>query len=78
MNLPQLPQDKANHLIYGLLIFILVHFFFGVVAGLLAGTVAAVAKEVYDKVSGKGNPELLDALATIAGAVLGAFAAMRI
>jgi hypothetical protein len=78
MNLPQLPQDKANHLIYGLVIFILVHFFFGVSAGLLAGTVAAVAKEVYDKVSGKGNPELLDALATIAGAVLGALATAHI
>jgi len=78
MNLPQLPQDKANHALYGVAIFVVTHFFFGVVAGLLVGLVAAIGKEVYDKVSGKGNPELLDALATFAGVMLGAFATAHI
>ncbi|KEP68423.1 hypothetical protein DL1_12015 [Thioclava dalianensis] len=41
--------------------------------GLLAAAAIAVAKEViYDKTMSKGDPEALDALATIIGAAAGA------
>jgi len=41
--------------------------------GILTSTLLGVGKEIYDKKSGKGNPEVYDALATIGGGVLGAF-----
>tara|TARA_R110000868_G_scaffold112176_5_gene302320 strand:+ start:10751 stop:11005 length:255 start_codon:yes stop_codon:yes gene_type:complete len=69
--LPQLPQDKANHFIYGLAIFIAFGFAFGAVAGLVAAALIGAAKEVYDKVSGKGCPDALDFVATAAGGVAG-------
>jgi|OpeIllAssembly_1097287.scaffolds.fasta_scaffold484268_2 hypothetical protein len=69
--LPQLPQDKANHFVYGLVIFIAVGFAFGAVAGLVAAIVAGGAKEIYDLVSGKGHSEGADFLATALGGVFG-------
>jgi len=61
-----LPLDKQLHFFSG-----------GMLAGLLMpfgfevawlGVVAAgVGKEVYDKVSGRGTPEIMDAVATILG-----------
>lgn len=66
MNLPLVPLDKANHFIYGAIAASLggLH---SVALGALLCVAIAVAKEVYDKRSGKGNPEVLDAVATIAG-----------
>ena len=62
----QIPTDKALHFFSG-----------GMLAGLLmpfgfewawfAVVIAGVGKEIYDKVSGKGNPEIADAFATIVG-----------
>lgn len=69
--LPQLPQDKANHFVYGLVIFIAAGFVFGAVAGLAVAIVAGGAKEVYDHVSGKGHSEGADFLATALGGVFG-------
>ena len=61
-----IPVDKQLHFFSG-----------GMLAGLLmpfgfevawAGVViAAIGKELYDRVSGKGTPELADTLATIVG-----------
>lgn len=67
MKLPQLPADKANHFLYGALIAALGSVAASplVGAGLCVGF--AVAKEVADRVTKKGNPELADALATVAG-----------
>lgn len=65
--LPILPQDKANHAVYGAAI---------ACAGLLAHSLtaaaifvclAAVGKEVIDWVSKQGTPDPMDALVTIAG-----------
>jgi len=69
--LPQLPQDKANHFIYGALIYLVIGVVFGAVAGLTAAFLIGAAKEIYDKVSGKGCPDVLDFVATGAGGVLG-------
>jgi len=69
----EIANDKKQHFIGGILLAI-----FG--AGLtflpwwgsaLALTVAAsVAKEIWDKVTGRGTPEVLDAVAGIAGGSL--------
>jgi hypothetical protein len=55
MNLPQLPQDKANHLAYGALTFCLVflvaHFFFPSIQlgfAFLITVISAVGKEASD------------------------------
>lgn len=69
--MPQLPQDKANHFIYGLAIFLVVGFAIDAVAGVGAAALFGAAKEVYDRVSKKGCPETLDFLATAAGGVAG-------
>lgn len=84
MNLPQLPADKANHFLYGCAIAV-AGAFAALQAGLdpRMGAIAAAAgfgvgKEVYDKVSKKGTPDVVDAVVTAAGAapvVLGFLAA---
>ena len=67
--LPQLPQDKANHVLYGLLIFGVVGLY-SPLAGLIAAVVAAAAKEAWDA-TGRGHVEFLDFLATSAGGAAG-------
>lgn len=69
--MPQLPQDKANHFIYGLAGFLGVGLIFGVVAGILFSAIIGAAKEVYDRVSKKGCPDALDFVATAAGGAVG-------
>jgi hypothetical protein len=81
MNLPQLPQDKANHAIYGALIFI-VSFLFShsaVIAGCIV-VFFALAKEgsdalinyrtTGDPMHGPHGVEVFDALATCFGGIL--------
>ena len=74
MNLPQLPQDKANHYIYGSAAAVVgahVAMQLGIDPRLGAvGTAAAFgfAKEAYDRLTKKGTPDLNDAIATAAGA----------
>jgi hypothetical protein len=80
MTLPQLPQDKANHFIYGLLIFGVVGLY-SPLAGLIAAVVAAAAKEASDAYinyratgsvfKGPHGFELWDFLATSAGGASG-------
>lgn len=75
MNLPLLPQDKANHVCYGALIACVVSIFFGPWWALLATAAVAVLKELSDwwqntRNGGSHGVELLDAAATIAGGAL--------
>lgn len=66
-----LPHDKALHIIAGVLIYASAHFVSPVV-GLSAVAVAAVGKEIYDYFNrDKHTPEVMDAVATIAGGLLG-------
>ena len=81
MNLPQLPPDKANHALYGALIFnvafIASH---SLLISSVVVAVIAVAKEISDAVinwRATGDPmhgphgvELLDAVATCLGGIL--------
>jgi hypothetical protein len=69
MKLPQLPQDKANHFIYGLIIcaiFLLLTEPFG---AFFAVIFVSSAKEMYDSSYG-GTKSIWDFLATLAGAVV--------
>ena len=69
MNLPQLPQDKANHALYGALICASLNWAIGPYALLVVAAVA-IGKEVYDVYSKTGNGEKADALWTIVGGAL--------
>jgi len=69
MNLPQLPADKASHVLYGMLIFCV----FGLLSpiiGLCAAIVIGAAKEYWDS-KGHGHVEFLDFAATAGGGILG-------
>lgn len=78
--LPQLPQDKGNHLLYGALIFNVALPLTDALVALALVAVLAVAKEASDWLSNHraraaGLPaphgvEFLDALATLAGGLL--------
>lgn len=49
-----LEQDKANHFIYGLLIYAAVNYFFGPMIAFYVLTVVAFGKEIYDWKYGTG------------------------
>jgi hypothetical protein len=69
--LNKLPHDKALHFIVGVLIYAAAHFVSPVV-GMIAVTVAAVGKEVYDYMNrDKHTPDLWDAVATLLGGAAG-------
>jgi hypothetical protein len=69
MTLP--PQDKLAHFAAGVLIYAIAHFISPVV-GMIAVTVAAVGKEVYDYMNrNKHTPDLWDAVATLLGGAAG-------
>jgi hypothetical protein len=61
--------DKANHFIAGTLIYCLANVFLTPLVALIPVIVIGAAKEMYDKYSKKGNPDVMDFLYTIAGAL---------
>ena len=69
MSLPQLPQDKANHFVYGAVLCASCHWAIGPYALLVVAAVA-IGKEVYDVYSKTGHGEKADALWTIVGGAL--------
>lgn len=69
MRLPPIAQDKANHAIYGALIFFVLQFVLSPVFALLGVAIVAATKEIYDFISKSGTPDVLDFLATIAGSL---------
>lgn len=72
-----MPVDKLLHLLAGSTLAALVYPF-GILWACLAVLVAAVGKEAYDS-TGRGNVELMDAVATLAGgaALLGWYAILK-
>ncbi len=58
----KIAKDKKLHLIIGFFIALLLNIYIVVLIG--------AGKEVYDKVSKKGTPELLDFIYTVAGGIL--------
>ncbi len=63
--------DKQLHFGAGMLIGLAVGVGTNPITGLVFATVAGIVKEVYDKYSGNGTPELLDAVATVLGGITG-------
>ena len=50
MNLPQIPQDKANHIIFGWLIYFISNIFLNVYISFLIVLFFALTKEIYDEI----------------------------
>ncbi len=69
MAIPQLPADKAAHLIAGLVIYCLLAWA-SPTAGLAACVIAGALKEAWDS-TGRGHVEFLDFVATVAGGGIG-------
>ena len=77
MRFPQFQQDKANHFIYGVVIFAIVASLFGPIMGLAVATAIGALKElIVDWLFAKGKFELFDFLATTSGGLLGYFCTM--
>lgn len=69
--LPLIPEDKANHFIYGIVIYFIVNLFLGIIAAVALGIVAAIGKEIYDGKHTNHTADWKDAAYTIAGVLLG-------
>ena len=70
----KIPQDKKKHFVAGFAITAIVSLFFGYIIGVIVAVIAAAGKELYDKVT--GTPEVLDFVATIAGAAAAVIASV--
>ena len=69
MKLPQIPQDKANHFIYGFVIYIIATLMFSNLISLCIVLIVALGKEAYDS-KHKGSVEVLDVIATLSPALI--------
>lgn len=69
MKLPTLPHDKANHAVYGFLIFVLANLFLNELPSFLIVVLAAFAKEFYDEYD-YGGFDWIDLYCTIAPALI--------
>ena len=69
MNKFIIPVDKANHFIAGTIIYCIASIFLTPVVALAPVVIIGATKEVYDKYSKKGTPDIIDFLYTIAGAL---------
>jgi hypothetical protein len=64
-----IPVDKANHFIAGTLIYCLASLFLTPSAALIPVVIIGIGKEVYDKQSKTGTPDLVDFIFTVLGAL---------
>jgi len=67
MKLPVIPEDKANHFIYGCLIYSLSSLIFTIPYSLLIVAVIAALKELYDKYVPGSTPDIMDWVWTMLG-----------
>ena len=68
MQLPLIPLDKANHIIYGIVIYIICNLLLNNLMSLGIVVLFGLGKEIYDYKS-YGKFDTLDLLATIIGAL---------
>lgn len=72
MKLPIIPQDKANHILYGLIIFFITALITNIWIGLITATLFGVGKEIYDFFNkDRHTSDIWDAMATIIGGIGG-------
>ena len=69
MKLPLIPLDKANHIIYGLVIYIIANLFVENILAFGAVVLFGAGKELYDYKS-YGKFDVFDLLATVSAALL--------
>ena len=69
MKLPLIPHDKANHFIYGFVIYVLLNLFLNEYASLAIVFIFATGKEIYDEWK-YGGFDWKDLLATITPAII--------
>lgn len=69
MKLPIIPQDKANHFIYGFVIFILTNLFLNIYISFTIVILFAFGKELYDEWKYKGF-DIIDIFWTIIPALI--------
>ena len=69
MTLPFFPQDKANHFIYGCIIYFIASIYLTPIQAMGVVTLIASAKELYDYKTKIGTPEIKDVVWTIMGAL---------
>lgn len=62
-------QDLKKHFLAGVIITAAVSLIAGYFIGFMIAVLAGAAKEYYDQITGKGTPELVDWVATTAGAI---------
>ena len=67
----QIPADKANHAVYGTVLFITLAFVSTPLTALGIVITVGIVKEVYDKVTATGTPDVWDAVATGLGGLAG-------
>jgi hypothetical protein len=70
-DLPEIEKDKANHFIYGLLIYFIITLFFGDLVGIVVCFLVAIGKEIYDHYSPLHHFDWWDFIWTIAGGLIG-------
>lgn len=70
--LPMLPKDKANHALYGVVIFAILSLPLQTFIALGLTILIGAIKELYDEITGTGVSDIADAGYTALGAVLGA------
>lgn len=64
-----IPTDKLIHFLGGACIAFAIGVFFPAL-GFIAAAAVGTAKEIYDNVSGKGTPDVWDALVTMLGGLV--------
>ena len=69
MKLPLIPQDKANHFIYGNILCFFFSLFFIPLVTITFIVIIALGKELYDYKTKTGTPEIKDIVWTIMGAL---------
>jgi hypothetical protein len=69
-----IPGDKANHFLYGSIIFLIGNYTLGSQNGILLSLFFALGKEMYDSVDGK--PEWKDVVWTMLGAGVACLSAL--
>ncbi len=70
MELPLLKEDKANHLIYGVVIYILSYIFLDRFYAMIPVIIIGALKEVFDNYSKKNNADIFDFIWTVVGGLL--------
>ena len=70
-DLPEIKEDKANHFIYGLLIYFIITLLFGDLIGMIVCLLSAILKEIYDHYNPNHRFDWWDFIWTVMGGLVG-------